>query len=159
MLRNSQYARARAAKWRDYHRLKWSTKAGASEDTGWFNHSLRVTSWSWPVTMTQLASCGTHDIGANVRAYNASEAVGCTDTARVGPGQTCAPASCGSETQVRVAITDLSMRPSTVVVSGIHARGHRLLESRGVIARVCTGGTAGAVGLCVGSRGYRPPGW
>ena len=45
------------------------------------------------------------------------------------------------------------------VVSGIHARGHWLLEPRGVIARVCTGGTAGAVSLCVGGRGYRPPGW
>jgi hypothetical protein len=43
--------------------------------------------------------------------------------------------------------------------SGIHARGQRQLDSRGVIARVCTGGTAGAVGLCVGGRGYRPPGW
>jgi hypothetical protein len=44
----------------------------------------------------------------------------------------------------------VSVRPRTEVVSGIHARGQRLLESRGVIARVCTGGKVrGAVGLCV----------
>ena len=46
----------------------------------------------------------------------------------------------------------VSVRPRTEV-SGIHARGQRQLESRGVIARVCTGGTGGTVGLCVESRG------
>ena len=50
----------------------------------------------------------------------------------------------------------VSVRPRTEV-SGIHARGQRQLESRGVIARACTGGTGGTVGLCVESRGYRPP--
>ena len=46
----------------------------------------------------------------------------------------------------------VSVRPRTEL-SGIHARGQRQLESRGVIARVCTGGTGGTEGLCVESRG------
>ena len=163
MLRNSQYARTRAAKWRVRPRQRAPLSALTTRQR---NGNTSGVSWSSQGFRAYNAGHG-QSLGLNLRvvesrtpsasehAYNASEVPGST----VGPGQTEAPASCGGVSQVRVAITDLSMRPSTVVVLGIHARGHRLLESRGVIARVCTGGTAGAVGLCVGSRGYRPPGW
>ena len=162
MLRNSQYARARAAKWRRlfHHRLKWSTKACSSALTdtyGYFYTELHRGRVRAPaeVEAAELTFLR-YKTTRRAAAYSSSSK------------RTPAPASCSGESQVRVAFTDLSKRPGTLVLvaqlarlasaSGAEATGHLVgSAASGRVGKARERGGSVSVVCVVPRRGCRCP--